>query len=70
LSSGLLRRVVWQKFNDISVVFAASILIALMMEAANTSETSVNFYQTTRRNPEDCQVQLYLYIFPGSEPLK
>jgi hypothetical protein len=28
--------------------------IALMMEAANTSETSANFYQTTRRNnPED-----------------
>jgi hypothetical protein len=26
----------------------------LMMEAASTSETSVNFYQTTRRNnPED-----------------
>jgi hypothetical protein len=30
------------------------LLIALMMEAASTSETSVNFYQTTRRNiPED-----------------
>jgi hypothetical protein len=29
-------------------------MIALMMEAANTSETSVNFYQTFRRNnPED-----------------
>jgi hypothetical protein len=29
-------------------------LIALMMEAASTSETSVNFYQTTRRNiPKD-----------------
>jgi hypothetical protein len=29
-------------------------VIALMMEAANTSETSVNFYQTTRHNiPED-----------------
>jgi hypothetical protein len=28
--------------------------IALMMEAASTSETLVNFYQTTRRyNPED-----------------
>jgi hypothetical protein len=28
--------------------------IALMMEAASTSETSVNFYHTTRRsNPED-----------------
>jgi hypothetical protein len=26
----------------------------MMMEAAGTSETSVNFYQTTRRNnPED-----------------
>jgi hypothetical protein len=29
-------------------------MIALMMEAASTSETSVNFYQTTRRNiPEN-----------------
>jgi hypothetical protein len=38
-------------------VLAASI-IALMTEAANTSETSVNFYQTTRRNnPEDSHLQ-------------
>jgi hypothetical protein len=30
------------------------LLIALMMEAESTSETSVNFYQTTRRNmPEN-----------------
>jgi hypothetical protein len=30
------------------------VIIALMMEAASTSETSVNFYQTTRRNnPEN-----------------
>jgi hypothetical protein len=29
-------------------------IIAIMMEAASTSETSVNFYQTTQRyNPED-----------------
>jgi hypothetical protein len=29
-------------------------MIALMMKEASTSETSVNFYQTTRRNnPED-----------------
>jgi hypothetical protein len=37
-------------------VLAASIIIAiaLTMEAASTSETSVNFYQTTRSNiPED-----------------
>jgi hypothetical protein len=37
-------------------VFAAarSLLIALMMEAASTPETSVNFYQNTRFNiPED-----------------
>jgi hypothetical protein len=32
----------------------ACCLIALMMEAASISETSVNFYQTTRRYiPED-----------------
>jgi hypothetical protein len=35
-------------------VLARGFLITLMMEAARTSETSVNFYQTTRRyNPED-----------------
>jgi hypothetical protein len=33
---------------------ARGLLIVLMMEAARTSETLVNFYQTTRRyNPED-----------------
>jgi hypothetical protein len=32
--------------------------VALMMEAKSTSKTSVNFYQTTRRNsPEDNQFQ-------------
>jgi hypothetical protein len=41
LSSGLLRCAVWQMFTD-------------DLEAAVTYETSVNFYQTTRRNnPED-----------------
>jgi hypothetical protein len=38
-------------------VLAASIIravIAVMMEAASASETSLNFYQNTRRNnPED-----------------
>jgi hypothetical protein len=35
-------------------MLAASTIIALTMEAASTSETSVNFYQTTwRYNPED-----------------
>jgi hypothetical protein len=34
--------------------------IVLMMEAASTSETSVNFYQTTRRNnPEDSHLHTY-----------
>jgi hypothetical protein len=33
--------------------------VAVMMEAAGTSETSVNFYQTTRRNiPEDSHLQI------------
>jgi hypothetical protein len=42
-----------QRINtEVSEVLAASIIrvIALMTEAARTSETSVNFYQTTRRN--------------------
>jgi hypothetical protein len=35
-----------------------SALIALMMEAARSSETLVNFYQTTRRyNPEDSHLR-------------
>jgi hypothetical protein len=35
------------------------------MEAARTSETLVNFYQTTRRyNPEDSHLQIkYLFVF-------
>jgi hypothetical protein len=34
------------------------LLIALILEAARTSETLVNFYQTTRRyNPEDSHQQ-------------
>jgi hypothetical protein len=43
--------------TEVSEVFAASIIraiIALMVEAASTSEMSVNFYQTAgRKNPED-----------------
>jgi hypothetical protein len=34
--------------------------IALMMEAARTSETLVNFYQTTLRyNPEDSRLRTH-----------
>jgi hypothetical protein len=35
-------------------------IISLMMDAASTSETSVNIYQTTRRNnPEDSHLQIH-----------
>jgi hypothetical protein len=44
-------------------VLAASIVITLMMEAASTSETSVNLYRTTQRNnPEDSHFQRYLLL--------
>jgi hypothetical protein len=37
-------------------------LIALMMKTASISETSVNFYQTTRsNNPEDSHLHLYVH---------
>jgi hypothetical protein len=51
--------------------------IALMMEAARTSETLVNFYQTTRRyNPEDSHLRklnssrIFGEKSPGKLPLR
>jgi hypothetical protein len=41
---------------------ARGLLIALMMEAARTSETLVNFYQTTQRyNPEDIHLRTHCH---------
>jgi hypothetical protein len=49
-----LNHIVWQQFTDVSDILAASIIIALMIEAASTSEMSVNFYHTIQcYNPED-----------------
>jgi hypothetical protein len=40
------------------IAFITRAMIALMIKAASTSETSVKFYQTTRRNnPEDSHLQ-------------
>jgi hypothetical protein len=45
----------------VKVVVMLCVLIALMMEAASTSETSVYFCHTTRRNiPEDFRLNLAL----------
>jgi hypothetical protein len=46
--------------TDVSEVLTASIIraVTLMMEAVSTSETSFNFYETTRRKiPEDIFVR-------------
>jgi len=52
ISSGMLRRVSWYKLSDVSEMLIA--IIRLMMEETSTTETSISFYQTTRRNiPED-----------------
>jgi hypothetical protein len=46
------------------------VAIALMMEAASTSETLVNFYQTTRRyNPEDSHFHYITCHVPSVEDL-
>jgi hypothetical protein len=53
-------------------------IMALIMEAARTSETSVNFYQTTQRyNPEDSHLHThrrenlksYLVLFLVRKPV-
>jgi hypothetical protein len=46
-------------------IIRAIILQVLMMEAVSTSETSVNFYQTTQRNNSE---DSYLHV--GFEVLK
>jgi hypothetical protein len=44
--------------NQLNKNHPRGLLIALMMEAARTSETLANFYQTTRRyNPEDSHLR-------------
>jgi hypothetical protein len=44
----------------IKLKMAVFCAIALMMEAASTSETLVNFYHTTRRyNPEDSHLRTH-----------
>jgi hypothetical protein len=44
-------------------VLAASTIIALMMEAARSSETLVNLNQTTRRyNPEDSHLRPFFFF--------
>jgi hypothetical protein len=55
-------------FVGFEVLTAA--IIALMMEAARTSETLVNFYQTTRRyNPEDIHLR-NIFVFNSEFILK
>jgi hypothetical protein len=48
---------------DVSEVFIVCIIramsLALMMEAVSTSETSVNFYETMRRNISAVMFILY-----------
>jgi hypothetical protein len=54
-----LQPVIVPMYQIVSSFFEAArgLLIALMMEAVRTFETSVNFYETTRRNiPEGCRL--------------
>jgi hypothetical protein len=50
--------------SNVSEVLAASMramMIALIMEAARTSQTLVNSYLTTRRyNPEDSRLNIFI----------
>jgi hypothetical protein len=49
-----------EETNEDGCLLGCGVEIALMMEAAGTSETSVNFYQTTRRyNPKDSHLRTH-----------
>jgi kynureninase len=61
----MLRRVVWYKLTEVSEVLSVSI-IALMMEAVITSETSVNFYQTIRSTFQMTVIFKATFSFPGN----
>jgi hypothetical protein len=57
--SGVRGPVISQEQANVSDVCTA---IALMMEAISTSETSVNFYDTTQRNsPDGCHLHTLTY---------
>jgi hypothetical protein len=46
-------------FRGVCCLHPQGLIIALMVEASNTSETLVNFYQTIRRNnPEDSHIHI------------
>jgi hypothetical protein len=51
------------KMTVIWVVVPCRAIIGLMMEVAGTSETSVNFYQTTRRNIPEVSHLHNFYMF-------
>jgi hypothetical protein len=44
----------------------ACLLIALMMEAATTSETLVNYQTTRRNNPDDGHLVTFMFAIDGS----
>jgi hypothetical protein len=52
----------WKRLTDVSDVLTVSIIkVMRIMQAVNTSETSVNFYQTTWNNiPETGHLHLAL----------
>jgi hypothetical protein len=53
---------VYRRFRAASIIRA--MIMVLMMEAASTSETSVNFYQTIRcYNPEDSHLEYEALLF-------
>jgi hypothetical protein len=61
----MLHLVVWLKFTDVSEV------LALIMEAASTSEMSVNFYQIHGATTQKTAIfkKFPAFVQPGRSPL-
>jgi hypothetical protein len=68
LTAASMKMVVFWVVASCGLLEVTSIIRALMMDAAITTETSLNFYQTPRRNiPEDSHtpnlINVHVFLF-------
>jgi hypothetical protein len=54
---------VWCKFTDVSEVPATAIIMSLMKQALQTSETSLNFHKSARRYDQKTAIFMTVLVW-------